>query len=77
MLIKSSIWIPLALEALVNFRQSGLIFIVGILFVFLLSTLDSPLFPYLVHNVFRGARNLLALLAHLSYRDHSTIFLST
>ena len=36
-----------------------------------------PLFPHLVHNVFCGARNLLALLAHLGYRDHSSIFIST
>ena len=65
------------LAFLINFRQSSFLFIVGILFAFLLSTFDSPLFPHLVHNVFRGARNLLALLAHLGYRDHSSIFLST
>jgi hypothetical protein len=64
------------LDFFVNFRQSDLFFIIGILFAFLLSTFDSPLFPHLVHNVFRGARNLLALLAHLSYHDHSSIFLS-
>ena len=62
---------------LINFRQSGLIFIVSILFAFLFSTFDSPLFPHLIHNVFRSARNLFALLAHLRYRDHSPIFLST
>jgi hypothetical protein len=50
--------------------------IVGILFAFLLSTFDLPLSLQLVHNVFCGAHNFLALLAHLSYRDHSSVFLS-
>ena len=62
------------LDFLINFQQSGLFFIVGILFAFLLSTFDLPLLPHLVHNVLHGARDLLALLAHLSYSDHNPIF---